>query len=99
VGVEGSALQTFLAKIAARVGKRMKTRAGLPSFDSVCLMIEREIGIGVVPASTALRSKESLALHMIELEEPWAFRNLRICVRRFNDLPAYTRALVESIKT
>lgn len=99
VGVEGSALQAFLAKIAARAGKRLKTRAGLPSFDAVCRMVERGIGIGVVPASAAARGKEAMALRPIELEEPWAFRNLRICVRRFADLPAYTRALVESIRS
>jgi DNA-binding transcriptional LysR family regulator len=99
VGVEGSALQEFLAKTAARAGKRLKYRVLLPSFDVVCRMIERGVGIGVVPASAAIRSQESMAIRLIELQEPWAFRNLKICVRRLDDLPAYTRELIKSIRT
>lgn len=47
VGLTGdNALQAYLAGHAARAGHRLKYRVRLRSFDAVCRMVERSVGVG-----------------------------------------------------
>jgi DNA-binding transcriptional LysR family regulator len=94
-----SALQRFLSEKAERIGRRLKLRVQLRSFDAVCRLVECNVGIGVVPATTAERHAKTMAIHRIELTDDWALRNLTICVRRQDDLPLYARALVRHLAT
>jgi DNA-binding transcriptional LysR family regulator len=90
-----SALQRFLSEKAERIGRRLKLRVQLRSFDAVCRLVECNVGIGVVPATTAERQAKTMAIHRIELADEWALRELRICVRRQDELPLYARQLVQ----
>ena len=92
-----SSLQRFLSDKAERIGRRLKLRVQLRSFDAVCRLVECNVGIGVVPETTAVRSMKTMALHRIELTDDWALRNLTICVRRLADLPLYAQELVRSL--
>jgi DNA-binding transcriptional LysR family regulator len=92
-----SALQRFLAEKAERIGRRLKLRVQLRSFDAVCRLVECDVGIGVVPATTAERHAKTMAIRRIELTDDWALRNLTICVRRVADLPVYARQLVQHL--
>jgi hypothetical protein len=38
-----------------------------------------------------------MQLHVIELSDEWALRNLMICVRSLRDLPIYAQDLVKSL--
>jgi DNA-binding transcriptional LysR family regulator len=98
VGLDrSSALQRFLAEKAARIGRRLKLRVQLRSFDAVCRLVECNVGIGVVPATTAKRHAKTMSIHKIELADDWAVRKLMICVRREADLPIYVRELVRHL--
>jgi DNA-binding transcriptional LysR family regulator len=98
VGLDrASALQRFLSEKAERIGRRLRLRVQLRSFDAVCRLVECNVGIGVVPATTAERHAKTMALHRIELIDEWAVRKLTICVRRRADLPTYARELVEHL--
>ena len=98
VGLDrASALQRFLAEKAERVGRRLKLRVQLRSFDAVCRLVECNVGIGVVPATTAERHGKSMSIHRIELTDDWALRKLTICMRREADLPIYARDLVHHL--
>jgi DNA-binding transcriptional LysR family regulator len=95
VGLDrASALQRFLSEKAERIGRRLKLRVQLRSFDAVCRLVECNVGIGVVPATTAERHAKTMSIHRIELTDEWAVRKLTICVRRQADLPIYARELV-----
>src|SRR5207245_11473811 len=76
-----SALQRFLSEKAERIGRHLKLRVQLRSFDAVCRLVECNVGIGVVPATTAERHSRTMSLHRIELAEEWASRQLTIWVR------------------
>jgi molybdate transport repressor ModE-like protein len=53
VGLDrASALQRFLADKASRIGRPLKLRVQLRSFDGVCRLVERNAGIGIVPQTT-----------------------------------------------
>ena len=98
VGLDrASALQRFLSEKAERIGRRLRLRVQLRSFDAVCRLVECNVGIGVVPATTAERHAKTMSIHRIELIDEWAVRKLTICVRRQADLPAYARELVRHL--
>jgi DNA-binding transcriptional LysR family regulator len=98
VGLDrASALQRFLSEKAERVGRRLRLRVQLRSFDAVCRLVECNVGIGVVPATTAERHAKTMSIHRIELTDEWAVRKLTICVRRQADLPVYARELVRHL--
>jgi len=99
VGLDrASALQRFLAAKATLAGKQIKLRVQLRSFDAVCRLVECHVGIGVVPETTAVRSVRSMAIKIVPLTDPWAARDLKICVRDVKGLPPYARQLVEHLR-
>jgi len=60
VGLDrASALQRFLADKAARIGRPLRLRVQLRSFDAVCRLVECNVGIGIVPETTARRVARS----------------------------------------
>ena len=98
VGLDrSSALQRFLAEKAERVGRRLKLRVQLRSFDAVCRLVECDVGIGVVPATTAERHAKTMSIRKVELLDDWAVRTLMICIRREADLPIHARELVRHL--
>jgi DNA-binding transcriptional LysR family regulator len=97
VGLDrASALQRFLAAKAARIGRLIRLRVQLRSFDAVCRLVECNVGIGIVPETTARRAAKTLAI--VALTDAWAVRDLTICVRSLAELPPYARQLVEHLR-
>ena len=98
VGLDrASALQRFLAEKAARIGQPLRLRVQLRSFDAVCRLVECNVGIGIVPQTTARRMASSIVA--VALTDPWAVRELTICIRKLKELPPYARQLVEHLRT
>src|SRR3989442_6676008 len=99
VGLDrASALQRFLADKAARIGRPLRLRVQLRSFDAVCRMVECNVGIGIVPETTARRVARTMAIAVVALTDAWAVRELTICIRRLRELPPYARQLVEHLR-
>jgi DNA-binding transcriptional LysR family regulator len=99
VGLDrASAIQRFLGSKAANIGRPLKLRVQLRSFDAVCRLVECNVGVGVVPATTARRAAKSMAIKAVDLADPWALRDLTICIRDFAALPPYARQLVEHMR-
>ena len=99
VGLDrSSALQRFLADKAARIGKPLRLRVQLRSFDAVCRLVECHVGIGIVPETTAHRATRTMAIAAVALSDPWALRELTICIRNLAALPPYARQLVEHLR-
>jgi DNA-binding transcriptional LysR family regulator len=99
VGLDrASAIQRFLASKADRVGRPLRLRVQLRSFDAVCRLVERNVGVGIVPATTARWATRTMAIRAVELTDPWALRELTICIRDFAALPPYAQQLVEHLR-
>jgi len=98
VGMQhGSTLQSFLAQVTDKLGKPLKLRIQLSSFDAMCRMIGAGVGVGIVPESAARRNRAGMGLALIELLEPWSVRERYILVRDPKKLPAYARSLIETL--
>jgi molybdate transport repressor ModE-like protein len=99
VGLDrASALQRFLADKASRVGRPLRLRVQLRSFDAVCRLVERNVGVGIVPETTVRWAAKTMAIKPVELTDPWALRDLSICVRDYKALPPYARQLVDHMR-
>ena len=99
VGLDrASALQRFLADKAARIGRPLRLRVQLRSFDAVCRLVESNVGVGIVPETTARWATRTMAIETVDLADSWALRDLTICVRDFEALPPYARQLVEHMR-
>jgi DNA-binding transcriptional LysR family regulator len=99
VGLDrASALQRFLADKATRAGRTIRLRIQLRSFDGVCRLVERNVGVGIVPETTAHWAARTMAIRTVQLTDSWALRELTICVRDYKALPPYARQLVDHMR-
>ncbi len=99
VGLQiGSALNSQLLRAAHELDKTPKLRIQVNSFDALCLMVEAGLGIGIVPKGAAKPYFKGLRIRSIILDEPWANRELKICVRSLEALPAAAKLLVEHLR-
>jgi DNA-binding transcriptional LysR family regulator len=100
VGLDrASSLQRFLSAKAVREGRPLRLRVQLRSFDAVCRLVERGVGVGIVPETTARRAAKTMSLGVVTLADDWALRDLTICVRALDELAPYARQLVESLRS
>jgi DNA-binding transcriptional LysR family regulator len=96
---QGSTLQVFLAQVVDSLGKPMKLRIQLSSFDAMCRMIGAGVGVGIVPESAARRNQDNAGIALVELKEPWSIRERFILVRNRKTLPAYAESLISALCT
>jgi DNA-binding transcriptional LysR family regulator len=93
----GSALAEHLAWQSTRLGRSLRPRIRLRGLDAVCRMVEARVGIAVVPETAAKRCQRTMALSTLRLTDTWAVRQLIVCVRRKEALPAHARRLVQHL--
>ena len=99
VGLDrASALQRFLAVKAARAGRSLRLRVQLRSFDAVCRMVEAGVGIGIVPETTARLAQRTSDIVVVALDDPWAVRDLTICLKSTKALTPAARLLVDLMR-
>lgn len=94
---QGSTLHAFLSQITEHLGRRQKLRIQLASFDAMCRMIGRGVGIGVVPESAVRRNQQAMQIALIELSDPWSVRERHLLMRERDKLPVYASAFVETL--
>jgi DNA-binding transcriptional LysR family regulator len=93
-----NALQQHLGQHAIQAGKPMKLRVRLGSFDAACRMVGNGIGLAIIPETAARRCRRTAAIRIIKLADPWARRQLHICVRRAGELAPPARLLREHLQ-
>ncbi|MBF8789652.1 LysR family transcriptional regulator [Pseudomonas sp. USTB-Z] len=95
---EGSTLQEFMREQAERLGEKLSWRIQVSSFESVCRMVEANVGIGIIPQSAAIRHSKTMKLSIVQLDEPWAIRERSILVRELDALPGCVRKLISLLR-
>ncbi len=93
----GSVINALLTRSAAQVDLPLKLRIQVTSYDALCLMVAAGLGVGVLPRQSAALYAGTLAITALRLDEPWAQRQLVLCMRSFEGLPPVARALVEHL--
>ncbi|MGN1055721.1 MAG: LysR family transcriptional regulator [Comamonas sp.] len=93
----GSAINARLNRSAAQLEMPLKLRIQVTSYDAMCLMVASGLGIGVLPRQSAALYAHSLPIATIDLAEPWAQRQLWICMRSYDALPPVAKVLVDHL--
>ena len=77
----GSSLLELTSRSAEKLGKQMRLRIQVRSYDAMCQMIAANLGIGVLPIQACAAQIQAMGLAAITLKESWAKRNLLLASR------------------
>ena len=94
---QGSQLNLQLTRAAMATGLRWQIRFLVQNYGAQTLMVEAGLGIGLLPRRIAEAHAKALRLHIIELDEPWADRQMHICIRSYDSLSVSARSLVDQM--
>lgn len=95
----GSAINRLLLQQANELNMSLRLRIQVTSYDALCLMVNSGLGIAMLPLAVARHHAKNLDIHIISLDEPWARRELRICVRSYEALPVAAKLLVSHLRS
>ena len=84
----GSSLQILVARAAESMGFVLKTRIEVRTFEAAIRMVEAGLGIAVIPERVACDRKSGSKFRMVGLADPWAMRELGLCVKDAQPLTA-----------
>ncbi|VVD77465.1 GntR family transcriptional regulator [Pandoraea capi] len=96
---EGTSLADRLQTETEALGRRLKLRIRVRSFDAMCQMVAADMGIAVLPSDAVRALARSLNLRQIALADDWAQRRLLIGLRDVNAVPRHVRTLIEHLRT
>lgn len=83
---------------AAREARTSRTvRARVSSFETICTLVARGLGVGVAPLYLAA-AKKTLDLRFVPLSDDWAQPRNFIAVRDLDTLPLAARAFVDHLR-
>lgn len=94
---QGSYLNALVLKAAADLGQPLRFRIRVNGFEPACSMVEARLGIALVPEHHAARYVATAPLVAVPLDEAWAERHWKICVRDVDSAPMAVRLLIRHL--
>lgn len=94
----GSAIHTFLTERARELGLTLDVRIQVWGLAAVCGLVAAGVGVAVVPRSVTVTVSDPSTLGIVTLAEPWAVRQLRLCVRSDRVTLPMTEALIQHLQ-
>jgi DNA-binding transcriptional LysR family regulator len=94
---EGTSLARRLQEETEALGRKIRLRIRVRSFDAMCKMVAAGMGIAVLPAEAVRELIGSLDLRQIALNDPWAQRSLLIGLRDTRAVPRHVRLLLDHL--
>jgi DNA-binding transcriptional LysR family regulator len=84
---------------AARAARAARTvRARVSSFETICTLVARGMGVGVVPLYLKASKERSLGLRFVPLSDAWAQLHSFVAVRDLDALPVAAQAFVAHLR-
>jgi DNA-binding transcriptional LysR family regulator len=93
----GSAINRILSNAASDEKRNIQLKVQVTGFDALCFMVNSGLGVGVLPLDIARRYSAMFDIRIIPLTEPWARRQIQICVRSFDALPTAAKLFVNHL--
>lgn len=93
----GTSLAKRLLAETEALGRRLKIRIHVRSFDAMCQMVAAGMGVAVLPRDAIQAQLKALPLQQIELEDDWASRRLLIGLRDAAAVPRHVRLLIDHL--
>ncbi len=79
--LDNSSLQQFIERMSLLNHISGSFRAKVPDFNSVASLVASNVGVAIMPRPIALQLQSRFQLTLVPLDEPWANRELHVCVR------------------
>ncbi len=79
------------------LGRRLRVRIQVRSFDAMCLMVANGMGVAVLPEAAIQPHLQSMHLKRIVLTDEWVHRQLLIGVRDASTVPRAVRSLIDHL--
>lgn len=92
---EASAIHAFLRQACDKLHRVLPTRIEVGNFEAACRMVEAGVGVSILPGSAARRHAQAMAIDTVALSDDWSLREMQICMRSLQALPAFARDLVD----
>ncbi len=92
-----TSLAQRLAAESAAIGRRLRVRIHVRSFDAMCQMVAAGLGVAVLPDAAVQPHLRSMGLARIELADAWVARELLLGVRDLSALPRPVRLLLDHL--
>jgi DNA-binding transcriptional LysR family regulator len=92
---EASAIHAFLRQACDKLHRVLPTRIEVGNFEAACRMVEAGVGVSILPGSAARRHAMAMAIDTVALSDDWSLREMQICMRSLQALPAFARDLVD----
>lgn len=83
----GSSLLELTSRSSEKLGKQMRLRIQVRSYDAMCQMIAVNLGVGVLPLQACETQIKALDLRAVRLEDAWANRNLLLAIKANTNQP------------
>lgn len=93
----GSALHRLLTRAAVEANCTLNLRVHVTSFDAACAMVAAGLGVSIVPRAATTAYIRSLSLTSVPLSDPWAQRQLFLCVRTGTPLHSAAKLLYDHL--
>lgn len=93
----GTHLRFQMQMQASQVGRKLRAKVEVSSYDALCRMVQAGMGIGILPAGVASLYRLPTT-RLLKLDEPWAEREIVVCVRRADALSPVARLFFEHLR-
>lgn len=96
---KGTSLAKRLESEAEMLGRTLKMRIRVRSFDGMCQMVAAGMGVAVLPREAIQPHVRSMNLRQIALQDTWATRRLLIGLRDVSAVPRHVRILIDHLSS
>jgi DNA-binding transcriptional LysR family regulator len=94
---KGSFLDSLVLRAAADLSEALRLRIRVNGFETAASMVEAGLGIALVPENLAARYTAGGGLVAVQLDEDWAIREWKLCIRDVESLPPPAQLLVQHL--
>lgn len=99
VGLQSSSRMTvFLNGLAAKKDRSLNYRNYVGTYEAACHIIAENLGVAILAEQAVRIPQAALGLRSIRLAEPWARREIVLCVRDLAGLTVAARKLFEHLE-
>jgi DNA-binding transcriptional LysR family regulator len=94
---QDASLYSLIQHSAHHLGVSLRLRIQVRSFEAICRMIHTGLGLGILPDQAVKTYLPTMNVIAIPIDEPWAERELRLCVRSPEALPVIARQMLDHL--
>ncbi len=94
----GTAVHRLVDEKARALGRILRLRVQVRSFEVMCQMVAHGLGIGILPEAALRPLADALGIALVRLDEPWAVRDIDIVISTGSESNEATRQLLKTLR-